>query len=94
MELTDELFNNQDKLGSEELSKYLVKGVEDVNRDLLRFQEWDGKTPVATCVLGIHDGSITQCLLHLEGESDTKRLEVGCSARQGLQREQRQTVQD
>ena len=76
VELTDALFNNKDKLGSDELSKYLIKRVEDVKEDLLRFQEWDGKTPVATCVLGLQEGSITRCLLHLEGESEVKRLEV------------------
>ena len=75
-ELTDAVFSHGDKLGSDELSKYVVKGVEDVHNDLVRYQEWDGKTPVATCVLAIREGSVHQCILHLEGESDPKRMDV------------------
>ena len=74
--LTDAVFTNGDSLGSQELSKYVIKEVEEIRGDLTRFQEWDGSSPVATFALGLQDGAINQCVLHLEGRTDPKRLEV------------------
>ena len=71
-ELTDDIFRNSGILPREEFAKYRVKALEDINADLQQYSGWDSVSPVACMVLNQEEGAITQCILHLEGETDPK----------------------
>ena len=75
-ELSKHVFRNTDSLPEVELSKYIIAGVEAIKNDLTNYQSWDGNTPVACVALDHKEGVINQAILHMEGFTDSKRVDA------------------
>ena len=57
-ELTEDVFKNRDVLPKEELTKYVIGGIEKIKDDLLRYQDYDGTTPVACVAIEVRSGDV------------------------------------
>ena len=76
-ELNDALFSNTGTLARVELIKQRIKGLEEISDDLKEYSGWDGRQPVATLVLHHTDGTLDQCILHIQGFTDSsKRMDA------------------
>ena len=75
-ELKDAVFKNQDSLTRTEMIKFSVQGVEEILPDLEEYNNYDGVSAIATVVVRAVDGVVDQTMIHLLGESDSKRLEA------------------
>ena len=76
MELTDDIFNAEGILPRDELVKFIIQGVEDIRDDIIQYQDYDGVTPVVAFIVGTKDGDITACMMHVEGETDPRRIDA------------------
>ena len=76
-ELRDKVFSNTGTLSEEAIRKYKLKAIEDIDKDLAEFGNWDISTPVATVALVLNNEDIEQAVLNLHGESDPKRIDAG-----------------
>ena len=56
--------------------RYRVKALEDIGPDLQQYYNWDSVSPVASVVLQQQEGIIGQCMLHLEGMTESKRVDA------------------
>ena len=75
-ELSDDIFKNNGDLPRNEILKYRIKGVEDISKDLVEFSAWDGSMPVSSVALNLENGIIQQCIFHMEGQTDAKRIDA------------------
>ena len=75
-ELRDKVFENTDELDLEALTKYKLKSIEDIEKDLVEFGGWDTASQAATVALKMRNNNIDQCILHLVGETDPKRMDA------------------
>ena len=75
-ELREEIFKNQGIIPADTLSKFKIKGIEDIDKDLVEFGSWDMAIPVAAVGLVVREGQVNQCVLTLHGGTDPKRLDA------------------
>ena len=64
-ELRDKVFSNTGTLSEEAIRKYKLKAIEDIEKDLAEFGNWDISTPVATVALVLNNDDIEQVVLNL-----------------------------
>ena len=75
-ELHEEIFKNQGIIPADTLSKFKIKGIEDIDKDLVEFGSWDMAIPVAAVGLVVREGQVNQSVLTLHGGTDPKRLDA------------------
>ena len=75
-ELHEEMFKNKGIIPVDTLSKFKLKCLEDIGKDLVEYGSWDMAVPVAALGLIVQEGQVSQCVLTLHGGTDPKRIDA------------------